>query len=366
MRAITSRSVLCATVLGAALLSACGSSSSGTTSAASDTAAASSPAAAASTDAGASTPAASDTSAASASATGKLGKIVYIPGLTGNPFYNTVSCGAGTEAKAKGAEFQYLGSPTFDVQKQTAIVQQVTLTAPGAILISVTDPTAMAAPLKAAKDKGIQIITIDGDLTDTSIGISNIQSDSLAGGKLAGIAMAKAVGPTGTVLPIDNSTGFVPSKQRTDGFAEGVKSISPNITVLPVQYSNNDPAKAASFVQQAAAAHPDLVGVFGAETNNTQGALTGVREAGKQAKIKVTGYDTSDPIVTALKAGQLLGVVVQNPRGEGVQGVDSAIAAMQGQSVPRNQAADALFVTPETVNTDQAKAYIYDVNCTIQ
>lgn len=351
MRAVKNWTVLCAAVAGTALVSACSSSGGAATS---------------SSAGAASTTAAAGATTSAATTTGKVGKIVYIPGLTGNPFYNTVSCGAGTEAKAKGASFEYLGSPTFDVQKQTAVVQQVTLTKPGAILISVTDPKAMEAPLKAAKDKGIKIITIDGDLADTSIGISNIQSDSLAGGKLAGIAMAKAVGSSGTVLPIDNSTGFVPSKQRTDGFAAGVKSVSPNIKVLPVQYSNNDPAKAASFVQQAAAAHPDLVGVFGAETNNTQGALTGVREAGKQNKIKVTGYDTSDPIVTALKAGQLLGVVVQNPRGEGVQGVDSAIAAMQGQSVPRNQAADALFVTPATVNSDKAKSYIYDVNCKIQ
>lgn len=351
MRAVKNWTVLGAAVAATALVAACSSSGGSTAS---------------STAAGGSTPAAGGASTSSGGSTTKAGKIVYIPGLTGNPFYNTVSCGAGTEAKSKGVAFEYLGSPTFDVQKQTAVVQQVTLTKPGAILISVTDPKAMEAPLKAAKAKGIKIITIDGDLADTSVGISNIQSDSLAGGKLAGIAMAKAVGKTGTVLPIDNSTGFVPSKQRTDGFAAGVKSVSPDIKVLPVQYSNNDPAKAASFVQQAAAAHPDLVGVFGAETNNTQGALTGVREAGKQNKIKVTGYDTSDPIVTALKQNQLLGVVVQNPRGEGVQGVDTALDAMQGKSVPRNQAADALFVTPATVNSDKAKSYIYDVNCKVQ
>lgn len=347
MRSARTLTVLCAAVVTTALVSACSSSSNNASGTGGDSS--------------------SNGASSSASAgSSKAGKIVYIPGLTGNPFYNTVSCGAGTEAKAKGVDFEYLGSPTFDVQKQTAIVQQVTLTKPGAILISVTDPKAMETPLKAAKDQGIKIITVDGDLADTSIGISNIQSDSLAGGKLAGIAMAKAVGSSGTVLPIDNSTGFVPSKERTDGFAAGVKSVSPNIKVLPVMYSGNDPAKAASFVQQAAAAHPDLVGVFGAETNNTQGALTGVREAGKQNKIKVTGYDTSDPIITALKAGQLLGVVVQNPRGEGVQAVDTALAAMNGESVTRNQAADALFVTPDTVNTDKAKSYIYDVNCKIQ
>ena len=37
----------------------------------------------------------SSTSTGTAAGTsGKIGKIVYIPGLTGNPFYSTVSCGA--------------------------------------------------------------------------------------------------------------------------------------------------------------------------------------------------------------------------------------------------------------------------------
>jgi hypothetical protein len=31
--------------------------------------------------------------------------------------------------------------------------------------------------------------------------------------------------------------------------------------------------------------------------------------------------------------------------------------------VPRDQSADAIFVTPDTVNSDKAKQYIYDVNC---
>ena len=36
---------------------------------------------------------------------------------------------------------------------------------------------------------------------------------------------------------------------------------------------------------------------------------------------------------------------------------------MQGKTVPRDQLADALFVTPSTVNSTQAQQYIYDVNC---
>jgi ribose transport system substrate-binding protein len=230
-------------------------------------------------------------------------------------------------------------------------------------MISITDPKAMIAPLTAAKRQGIKIIGIDGDLSDTSVMTTNIQSDGVKGGELAGEALAKTVGYKGSVMAIDNATGSIVSKARTDGFQKAIAKY-PNMKFLGIQYSNNDVSKAASIASTASTNNSDLVGIFGVETNNTQGALTGVREAGKKGKVHVVGYDTSDPIVAALKDGSLDGTVVQYPRGEGVLGVQSAIKAMKGEPVTRNQAADAIFVTPATVDSAKAKQYIYDVNCT--
>jgi ribose transport system substrate-binding protein len=152
------------------------------------------------------------------------------------------------------------------------------------------------------------------------------------------------------------------AEARDNGFKKAIAKY-PNMKFLGIQYSNNDISKAASIASSTASSNSKLVGIFGVETNNTQGALTGVREANKQKQVKIVGYDTSDPIVAALKAGTLTGTVVQNPRGEGVTGVQSAVKAMKGQSVPRNQTADAIFVTPANVNSAKAKQYIYDVNC---
>lgn len=70
--------------------------------------------------------------ASSSTSAAKLGKVVYIPGLTGNPFYNTVSCGAKTKAKELGVDYSYQGSSTFDVAEQTKIVNAVVATKPGA------------------------------------------------------------------------------------------------------------------------------------------------------------------------------------------------------------------------------------------
>jgi len=40
-------------------------------------------------------------------------KVVYVPGLTGNPFYTSVGCGAAAEAKKTGIDFSTQGAPTF-------------------------------------------------------------------------------------------------------------------------------------------------------------------------------------------------------------------------------------------------------------
>ncbi len=110
--------------------------------------------------------------------------IVYVPGLTGNPFYNTVACGAQTEADRLGVDFTYQGAPEFDVAEQSAIVSALDRREADAIMISVTDPEAMIPPLQEAKDAGIDVIGIDGDLSDESILATNIQSDNLIGGAL--------------------------------------------------------------------------------------------------------------------------------------------------------------------------------------
>src|SRR3954470_8904316 len=161
-------------------------------------------------------------SSSSSSGSGKKIKIVYIPGLTGNPFYSTVACGAKSVAAKNNVDFSVQGAPEWNVAKQTAIVNAIISKKPDAIMISHNDPKAMIVPLKRAESAGIKVMTIDGDLADTSIAVSNIQSDNLEGGRLAGERMAKLIGGKGTVVSIDNDPGFPISEARIKGFDEAI------------------------------------------------------------------------------------------------------------------------------------------------
>jgi ribose transport system substrate-binding protein len=290
-------------------------------------------------------------------------KVVYIPGLTGNPFYSTVACGAKSVAASLGVSFSVQGAPTFAVSAQTPVVQAVTADHPNAIMISNDDPKGMIAPLLQAQRQGIKIVNIDGDLADQSVGVTNIQSNDTQGGQLAGQEMAKLLGSQGgSVIVIDNAPGYPVSEDRRTGFIQALKAY-PNIHVLAVQYSNNSTADAASIVRAAAAAHPDLRGVYTVETNNTEGAITGVREAHLTGKVKIIGFDTSDPIVQGIRQGIVAADIVQYPYGEGQLGLKDAVMAIKGQPVPREQTQPFVVATQANIDTPKVQQFIYKTSC---
>jgi ribose transport system substrate-binding protein len=192
--------------------------------------------------------------------------------------------------------------------------------------------------------------------------VSNIQSDNLEGGRLAGERMAELKGGKGTVVAIDNDPGFPISEARVEGFKQAIAK-HPDMKYLGVKYSHNEVAEAANIVSTTAGSNADLVGVYAAETNNTEGAITGVREAKKEGKISIVGYDTSDPIVQALKDGKVQGVIVQYPFGEGQKGIETLSKAIDGAKVARNQTAPFVVATPQNVNDPKVQQYMYKLNC---
>ena len=54
---------------------------------------------------------------------------------------------------------------------------------------------------------------------------------------------------------------------------------------------------------------------------------------------------------------------MQYPYGAGRLGVDSAVALANGLAVPRNQATQFVFATPENVDTPEVQQFIYKLDC---
>ena len=298
----------------------------------------------------------------SARAAEKPYRITYIQGVTGNPFYMSVSCGGAEAAKRLGVTFEAQGPQQYTPALQMRVLDAVIAARPDGILFTADDPVALTATLMDAKERGIKILSIDGDVKDMSVAVSNIQSDNFDGGGQAARKLAELIGDKGEVMALMNSPAANVSQQRLQGFQEELAK-HPKITFLGVQYSNNQTAKAASIVTSTVAAHPDLAGVFTITTNNTEGAATGVREAQREGKIAIVGFDTSDPIVEAIRKGVVAADIVQYPYRVGQLGVEMMVEALNGKPVERQVHTPFVVATPANIDMPEVQKYIYRTNC---
>jgi ribose transport system substrate-binding protein len=289
-------------------------------------------------------------------------RVVYIQGVTGNPFYTSVACGAGEVAKQLGVKFEAQGPQQFQSALQLRVLNAVVASKPDGIMFTTTDAVALTPTLLQAKEMGIKILSIDGDVEDMSIAVANIQSDNVKGGGEAAEYLAKALDGKGKVMAIMNSPASPVAQARLRGFTETIAKY-PGMTFIGAQYTANQTAKAASTVTASVAAHPDLAGIFTLSTNNTEGASTGIREAQREGKIKLVGFDTSDPIVEGIRSGVISADIVQYPYGIGKIGMEMIVAALDGKPVARQVGTQFVVATPQNVDTPEVQKYIYKTHC---
>ncbi len=289
-------------------------------------------------------------------------RITYIQGVSGNPFYMSVTCGATEAAKRLGVTFDAQGAPQYAAAQQLRVLNAVVAAQPDGILFTATDAVALTATLNEAKARGTKILSIDGDIADKSVALANIQSDNVEGGRQAAQTLAALVGDKGKVLAVMNSPAANVAQDRLRGFSDEIAK-HPGITFLGQQYSNNQTAKAASIVTATVAANPDLAGVFTLSTNNTEGAVTGIREAQMEGKIKLVGFDTSDPIVEAIRKGVVSADIVQYPYRVGQLGLEMMVDALNGKTIERQVSTPFVVATPQNVDTPEVQKYIYRTTC---
>ena len=289
-------------------------------------------------------------------------RITYIQGVTGNPFYTSVSCGGAEAARRLGVTFDAQGPQQYTPALQMRVLNAVIAAQPDGILFTADDPVALTASLVEAKQRGIKVMSIDGDIKDMSVAVANIQSDNFQGGVQAGRILAQLVGEKGEVMALMNSPAANVSQQRLLGFQDEIAK-HPGLTFLGVQYSNNQTAKAASIITSTVAAHPNLAGVFTITTNNTEGAATGVREAQREGAIKIVGFDTSDPIVEAIRKGVVSADIVQYPYRVGQLGVEMMVDVLQGKPVERQVNTPLVVATPGNIDTPEVRRFIYRTSC---
>jgi ribose transport system substrate-binding protein len=295
----------------------------------------------------------------SADSGGKNYKMTLVAGVKGDEFYITMNCGAQEKAKELGVTLDFQGPDEFDASQQIPVLDAVTAKSPDAILIAPTDTKAMYAPIKQLSDNGSKVVLVDTTLDDPSMAVSQIASDNLKGGQVAAQELTKLIGGSGKVMVVNVKPGISTTDARGKGFEQGAKAAG--LDYIGQQYDDDDPAKAASIVSATLSKHPDLKGIFAANLFSAEGAATALKQAGKLGKVKIVGFDAGPKQVQDLKAGLAQALIAQQPAEIGKQGVDQALAALQGKPTTKKIGTGFTVITKD--NLDQNQSALYKSTC---
>ncbi len=272
--------------------------------------------------------------------------VAVIPKGTTHEFWKTVHAGAMKAGQEEGADIIWQGPAKEDDRKgQIEVVQNFTSRGLDAIVIAPLDETALARPVEAAVKRGIPVVIIDSDLKSKSFS-SFVATDNFAAGKLAarqmadllqargGPASGRAKEPTGKVMVMRYLEGSASNSNRENGFLEGLKEYAPKVEVVSSnQYAGVTAESALKTSQNLLNKFLDVEGVFTPNAPTTFGMLRALQVAGRAGKVHVLGFDATDPLLQALKSGEVAGLVVQDPFRMGYLGVKTALAAKRGEKV---------------------------------
>lgn len=228
--------------------------------------------------------------------------------VSGVEYWFPVYAGMKDAAKYLGVSCAYGGTTEYDAQKQVDSFYADMAKNPAGIIVSPIEEAAFAAPIDAAVDQGISVVTFASDSPD-SRRCAYVTSDNVNEGSIAAKTICEAMGGSGSVMVLRN-----PSQSnhntRCDAFIAYVEENYPNIKVVADVATNQNEQAGYDAVMSTYQKYPDLGGVFSPEGVSIVGAATAAKELkATGADIKCMCVDTNDTLLGMLKDGDMFGLI---------------------------------------------------------
>ena len=282
--------------------------------------------------------------------------IAVIPKGTIHEFWKTVHAGAEKAGQEMDVEVLWKGSlKEDDRDAQISVVENIITRQVDGIVLAPLDDAALRRPVDEAMRGGIPVVIFDSGLQGDHY-ISYVATDNFKAGQLAGQTMAKLLNGNGKVAVLRYSEGSDSTTKREDGFLDAIQAFEDVEVVTSNQYAGVTTESALKATENllfrfgAADGRLAIDGLFCATEPTTLGILRALKNAGYAGKVKFIGFDSSETMIAALKAGELHGFVVQNPMQIGYLGVQTMVRHIRGEQVLRRIDTGSILVTAENLN----------------
>lgn len=287
-------------------------------------------------------------------------KIAVIPKGTTHEFWKSINAGAvkaQRELAEQGVNVTVIWKGPLkedDREQQIQVVENFIAQRVNGIVLAPLDRRGLVAPVETAVRGRIPVVIIDSGI-ESQAPASFVATDNREGGRIAARELGKMLGGKGNAIMLRLMVGSASTEEREEGFLEVMRAEFPGIKLISTDQhagSTRDTAKRVSenllnrFGRQAD-------GIFACNESSAAGMLLALRDAGLAGKIKYVVFDSGETLNAGLLAGDIHGMVVQNPMRMGYLGVKTMVEVLQGKKVPAVVDTGVGFVTRENFHSPE-------------
>ncbi len=264
-------------------------------------------------------------------------------------FFNQMNEGAQAAADAAGVELVIFNANNDPAAQNSAIETYIQEGVDGFAVVAI-DVNGIMPAVQQAADAGIPVVAIDAILPGegpqlAQIGVDNAKAGADLGQVFADWAAASGGAKVGIVGALNSFIQNV----RLDGFTgalEGVEGIAMADTVD----GQNVQDVALAAAENLMTANPDMTAIYATGEPALLGAVAAVESQGRQADVKVFGWDLTASAIAGIDADYVEAVIQQDPAGMGAAAIEALVTLSDGGTVERSIAVPVTIVTKANVD----------------
>jgi ribose transport system substrate-binding protein len=235
------------------------------------------------------------------------------------------------------------------------------------LILTPIDSNGITPAVQQANKKGVPVFTLDRGSSGGTI-TSFVETDNVAAGKQAaewiGEQLKSRYGsPKGNVVDLQGLIGTTAAKSREDGFQEGMKAL-PDAKIVANQEGGFDQEKSLNAMTNILQAQPQIDAVFGANDDNTVGALRAIdganryKPAGDPQHIFIIGLDGTAQALDAIRQGKQDATISQNPIKMAERSLGFVKDLMvDGKKVPAHDYWPTILITKDNIESKEVQDY---------
>ncbi len=261
-----------------------------------------------------------------------------------------------------------------DAREQIELVDQKLGMGIHGLVLAPQHSKQMVAPVRRARQDGVPVVILDSNLDEGDLKqnpdliIKYVATDNKNGGWLAGKHLVESLEKDGkkqlNLVLLRYAVGSESTEQREQGFLDYLDEQKKNGKAINLL---SDDKYAGATVEEAEKVAGPLLnslegkrvdGIFAVNESATTGLLNVMRSQGLNKKIRVMGFDSSKPLLRALKDGDVEGLVIQDPYRMGYLGVWTVVKHLEGFDVSaggRDLGTGEVVVTRENVDSEEVR-----------